>query len=172
MTAQRRSEDRRVTELTFAFGPKRATIGAINSSVPEEAIVHRRHLALILCLAALPLVFVACGGDDDEETTAATETSTTASGGGETIDISETEYALDPSEASAAAGEVTFAIVNDGAIPHNLEIEGDGVEEVSETVEGGASTDLTVDLAAGTYRMYCNIADHAEQGMEGEVTVE
>ena len=136
----------------------------------------RRHLALILCLAALPLVFVACG-DDDEETTAAaetsaTETSASASSGGETIDISETEFALDPSEASAAAGEVTFAITNDGEIPHNLEIEGDGVEEVSETIEGGASTDLTVELAAGTYEMYCNIGDHADQGMEGEVTIE
>lgn len=136
----------------------------------------RRHLALILCLAAVPLVFAACGGDDDETTTAAseTETSTSASGGGggETIDISETEYALDPSTATTAAGEVTFAITNDGEIPHNLEVEGDGVEEVSDTIEGGASTDLTVDLAAGTYEIYCNIGDHAAQGMEGEVTVE
>ncbi len=134
----------------------------------------RRHLALILCLAALPLVLAACGDDDEEEaaTTTSAETSTTASGGGETIEIAETEYALDPSEASAGAGEVTFAIANDGAIPHNLEIEGNGVEEVSETIEGGASTELTVELEAGTYRMYCNIGDHADQGMDGEVTIE
>ena len=134
----------------------------------------RRHLALILCLAALPLVFVACGGDDEEEaaTTTPAETSTSASSGGETIDITETEFALDPSEASAAAGEVTFAIANEGSIPHNLEIEGDGVEEVSETIEGGASTELAVELEPGTYTMYCNIGDHADQGMEGEVTFE
>ena len=134
----------------------------------------RRHLALILCLAALPLVFVACGDDDEEEaaTTPSAETSATESGGGETIEIVETEFALDPSEASAAAGEVTFAISNEGQIPHNLEIEGDGVEEVSETIEGGASTELAVELGAGTYTMYCNIGDHADQGMEGEVTIE
>ena len=135
----------------------------------------RRHLALILCLAVVPLVFVACGDDDDEEaatTTSSAETSTTASGGGETVDIVETEFALDPPDASVAAGEVTFAISNEGQIAHNLEIEGNGVEEVSDTIEGGSSTELAVELEAGTYEMYCNIGDHAEQGMEGEVTVE
>lgn len=133
----------------------------------------RRHLALILCLAAVPLVFAACGGDDDETTTAASETETSASGGGgETIDITATEFAFDPSTATVPAGEVTFALTNDGAIPHNLEIEGDGVEEVTETIEGGASTELAVELESGTYRMYCNIGDHADQGMDGEVTVE
>lgn len=132
----------------------------------------RRHLALILCLAVVPLVFAACGGDDEETSTAGVDTAASDSGSAETIDISETEFALDPSTATVAAGEVTFAVTNDGGIPHNLEVEGEGVEEVSDTIEGGASTELAVELGAGTYEIYCNIADHREQGMEGEVTVE
>ena len=71
-----------------------------------------------------------------------------------------------------AAGSVTFDISNDGQTLHNLEIEGNGVEEVSDDLEAGDTTQLTVDLEPGTYEMYCAIGDHRDQGMEGEVTVE
>jgi plastocyanin len=142
-------------------------------------------------MIALPFALAACG-DDDEETASApattaeettteettTEDTTTeepsggGGGGGETVDISETEFAIDPADVTTKAGEVTFAVTNDGSAPHNLEVEGNGVEEVSETIQGGQSTDLTVELEAGEYEMYCAIPGHREQGMEGTVTVE
>ena len=133
----------------------------------------RRTLVLLAVLIVVALGLVACGDDEEEATTTASESteSSEASGGG-SVAISETEYALDPSEASAPAGAVTFTVTNDGEIPHNLEVEGEGVEEVTETIDGGASTELTVELQAGTYELYCSIADHQEQGMEGELTVE
>jgi plastocyanin len=142
--------------------------------------VHRKLLALIVVGALIAITIAACGGDDDETTTAASEITTEQTGGagagssgaGETVEISETEYKLDPSEVTTKAGEVTFAIRNDGSANHNLEIEGDGVEEVSDTISGGQSTELTVDLQAGTYEMYCAIEGHRELGMEGGVTVE
>lgn len=142
--------------------------------------MHRKLLALIAVGALIASTIAACGGDDDETTTAASEITTEqtggagagSSGGGETVEISETEYKLDPSEVTTKAGEVTFAIRNDGSADHNLEIEGDGVEEVSDTIGGGQSTELTVDLQAGTYEMYCAIDGHKELGMEGGVTVE
>jgi uncharacterized cupredoxin-like copper-binding protein len=135
--------------------------------------------SLVLVAIAIPLVLAACG-DDDEDTSPAATTDTAAeetteaaqTGGGETIAISETEFALDPADPTAAAGEVTFDITNDGNTVHNLEVEGNGVEEVSEDFEPGASGQLTVDLQPGTYELYCAIGDHAEQGMEGELTVE
>jgi plastocyanin len=145
----------------------------------------RKSLALVAIL--IPLVaFAACGDDDDDDDTAASGAATeetadeatgsddgsAASGSGETIDVSETEFQIDPANPTAQAGSVTFAITNDGEFPHNLEVEGNGVEEVSDTVEGGQSTDLTVDLEPGTYTIYCAIGDHREQGMEGELTVE
>jgi plastocyanin len=148
--------------------------------------VIRKSFALVAILLAIPLAIAACGDDDDDETTPAasettaeettTEDTTTTEaadgGGGETIDISEVEFAIKPADVTAQAGEVTFAVSNDGSAPHNLEVEGNGVEEVSDTVEGGQKTDLTVELEPGEYEMYCAIPGHREQGMEGTVTVE
>ncbi len=132
---------------------------------------------LVLITVAISLTFAACGDDDDSsgesaESTSTTEETTASGGGGETVDISETEFSLDPSEATVPAGEVTFAVTNDGGITHNLEVEGNGVEEITDDLDPGASGELTVDLEPGTYEMYCAIGDHADQGMEGEVTVE
>jgi plastocyanin len=147
--------------------------------------VIRKSLILVAVLLAIPLTFVACGDDDDD--TAATETTTEdttteaatteegaggGGGGGETISISETEFALDPSEATVAAGPVSIDVSNDGQFVHNLEVEGDGIEEITSDLQPGDAETLELDLPAGTYEMYCAIGDHQEQGMEGELTVE
>ena len=49
---------------------------------------------------------------------------------------------FDQTELTAPAGEVTIELVNESGIPHNVEVEGNGVEEVSETITEG-STELT-----------------------------
>ena len=134
-------------------------------------------------VAALSLVGAGCG-DDDEEPTVATTTPTTttgatggtgatgAAGGGETVDISETDFALDPDKVTAKAGTVTFNVTNDGATVHNLEVEGDGVEEeLPNDLNPGDSGELSVDLEPGDYTMYCPVGDHRDQGMEGTITV-
>lgn len=137
---------------------------------------------ILLTAIIVPLTFAACG-DDDEDTTAASEdttaaettaeeTTTGATDGGETVAISETDFALDPAEVTVPAGAVTFDVTNDGETLHNLEIEGSGVEEVSDDINPGESTQLTVDLGAGEYIMYCAIGNHRDLGMEGTVGVE
>ena len=146
-----------------------------------------KSFVLIAVVLTIPLTLAACGGDDDDDTTAASDTTTTedtttedttsaeatgGGGGGETVDISEVEFAIDPKEVTTKPGAVTFAIANDGSVPHNLEVEGNGIEEVSKTIEGGQKTDLTVNLEPGEYEMYCAIPGHREQGMEGTVTVQ
>ena len=130
-------------------------------------------------LAAFPLALAACGDDDNDTTASSTTEETTtaasggASGGGETVDVSETEYKIDPADPTVNAGTVTFHVTNDGQVTHNLEIEGNGIEETE--LEGdlapGDSGDLTVDLQPGTYEWYCPVDGHKDQGMEGEVTV-
>ena len=132
---------------------------------------------LALSLVIVPLALAACGEDSEDTTTSATETSATtteASSGGEggSVSISETEFALDPSDATSGAGAVSFDVTNDGQIPHNLEVEGNGVEEVTETIEPGGSATLDVELEPGTYKIYCSIGDHEAQGMVGELTVQ
>jgi uncharacterized cupredoxin-like copper-binding protein len=146
------------------------------------AAKHATRLAIIAVLGAAALSLVAAGCGDDDDTTSSTTSSTTteagatgatgAAGGGETVDISETEFKLDPSDVSTKAGAVTFKVSNDGSTTHNLEVEGNGVEEsLPSDLAPGDSADLTVDLAPGTYTMYCPVDGHREQGMEGTVEV-
>jgi hypothetical protein len=73
---------------------------------------------------------------------------------------------------SVAAGTVTFNITNNGTMEHSFEIEGNGIEEGLEaTLQPGESGTLTVDLAPGTYTVYCPVDDHRAQGMELQLTV-
>jgi uncharacterized cupredoxin-like copper-binding protein len=146
--------------------------------------VLRRSLALSLALfaIAIPLALAACGGDDDDSaTTEASESSTTteeatgsasASGPGGTVKIGEVEYKLNPSDPTTKAGKVTLDVSNDGAVTHNLEIEGSGIEEETPDLSPGDNAKLTVDLKPGTYEIYCAIDDHKGLGMEGELTVQ
>ena len=143
--------------------------------------------ALLVLVVALPLAFgiAACGDDDDEGDTAAATTESTSTeeattdqaasggGGGETVDVSLVDVAIEPTDGTAAAGTVTFAVSNDGQTVHNLEVEGNGVEEELEPdLQPGDSGELTVDLASGTFEWYCPVGNHADMGMEGELTVE
>ena len=136
---------------------------------------------LIAVAAALSFGVVVCGDDEDSDSsssagstpTESTPESTTPSGGdGETVAVTETEYKIDPADPTVKAGTVTFSITNDGEQPHDVEIEGNGVEEVSDTINPGSSGELTVDLEAGTYEMYCTIDGHKDLGMDGSVTVQ
>jgi uncharacterized cupredoxin-like copper-binding protein len=126
----------------------------------------------------IPLTVAACGSDDETSSTSAatettaTESSTTVAAGGETLGISETDFALNPADPTVKAGTVTFDVTNDGGTVHNLEIEGAGVEEVTSDLGPGESAQLAVDLKPGSYEIYCNIANHRELGMDGKVTVQ
>jgi plastocyanin len=137
----------------------------------------RRFLLLLLTALALVVAVAACGGDDDEgsEEPAAEETTTEdTGGGGETIMLAADpggDLAFDQTELTAAAGEVTIELMNESGIPHNVEVEGNGVEEVSETITEG-STSLTLTLEPGEYEFYCAVPGHREGGMEGTLTVE
>jgi plastocyanin len=138
----------------------------------------RRFLLLLLTVLALVVAVAACGGDDDdegsEEPAAEETTEDTGGGGGETIMLAADpggDLAFDQTELTAAAGEVTIEFTNESGIPHNVEVEGNGVEEVSETITEG-STSLTLTLEPGEYEFYCAVPGHREGGMEGTLTVE
>jgi plastocyanin len=122
-----------------------------------------RRALLVLALATTALL-AACGGDDEAESSEAS---------GPPIEISETEFAIDPATVSVdETGTVTLQVVNDGEIDHALEIEGSGIEEETDTIEPGESAELTVTLSeTGSYVLYCPIGNHREQGMEGVLTV-
>jgi plastocyanin len=138
----------------------------------------RRFLLVLLTALALVVAVAACGGDDDDEAAEeppAEETTTEGGGGGEHMLALVADpggaLAFDQTELHAAAGEVTIELTNDSGIPHNVEVEGNGVEEVSDTITEG-STSLTLTLEPGEYEFYCAVPGHREGGMEGTLTVE
>jgi uncharacterized cupredoxin-like copper-binding protein len=119
----------------------------------------------LLVLFAVPAL-AACGSSSSESTTG-------QAAAGQATSISETEFKLDPSSVHVdQAGTVTFRVTNDGAVDHALEVEGQGVEEETETIKPGESAELTVDLSKeGSYEIYCPIDGHRDSGMEGTLTV-
>jgi plastocyanin len=133
---------------------------------------------LALLLSAGVLLAAGCGDDEDEgngggaSTPEATEDG--GGGGGEALTLTADpggDISWEPADLSAAAGSVTITLVNESSVPHAVEVEGNGVEEESETVTG-AETELTVDLEAGEYTFYCPVGMHRQNGMEGTLTVE
>ncbi len=71
-----------------------------------------------------------------------------------------------------AAGMYMFDVTNDGELPHNFEIEGQGMEAaLDEDLQPGENGMLSVELEAGDYEVYCPVGDHAEQGMQMTLTV-
>src|SRR5688572_8648759 len=63
------------------------------------------------------------------------------------------------------AGTITFHVINNSDDhEHSIEIEGNGIEkELEPHLQPGEEGTLTVDLAPGTYRVYCPVEDHAEE---------
>jgi plastocyanin len=89
------------------------------------------------------------------------------------VSVRLSEWKVELSQASVAAGTVTFAITNVGSIPHGFEVEGRGIEKEIETIQPGASDTLTLTLKPGTYEVYCPVGEdsHKKLGMETHLTV-
>jgi plastocyanin len=115
---------------------------------------------MFIAAALATAVFAGCGGDDD---------------GGEPLALSSPEdgaLEFDKSELTAPAGTVTIEYSNPSQVPHAVALEGNGVEEASETVTASDAPPLAVELEAGTYTFYCPVGNHRSAGMEGTLTVE
>lgn len=150
----------------------------ITDSLLRHLTSARRAAFLTIGGVAATLVLAACGSDTPSDTGDAsppaeeTSTATPEAGGGTTIDVTETEFSIKLSTSSVKPGDYTFAISNDGNFPHNVAIEGPGVDgETSETFDGGQNGDLAVTLQEGTYTVWCAVGNHRAQGMETTIEV-
>jgi uncharacterized cupredoxin-like copper-binding protein len=102
--------------------------------------------------------------------TTATPQTTTAAPAAQTVDATETEFKI-ALASPVHAGKVTFDVKNDGNIPHDLVVEGNGVEAKTPLLDGGQSKTLEVDLKPGTYDVYCSVPGHKQAGMDLKLTV-
>lgn len=127
---------------------------------------------VVAATAVLLLSAAGCGDDDDD--------------GGAEVDVVLSEFIVDPADDSVEAGEVTFALDNQGGETHefvvveaasadDLPVDDDGAfdEEAFgednvlgevEDIAAGDTAELTLDLEAGDYVLLCNIVEDEEGG--------
>jgi plastocyanin len=73
--------------------------------------------------------------------------------------------------ATAPPGAIEIKSKNESSTPHNIAIEGNGVNEEGEVVQGGGTSDIKTTLKPGSYTFFCSVPGHREGGMEGKFTV-
>ncbi len=84
----------------------------------------------------------------------------------------EKEFSITLDKTGFTPGDYTFAIQNQGSFPHNLTIEGPGVDsKASPTLGAGESGSLTVALQKGSYELSCSVPGHKDKGMDIKITV-
>ena len=167
----------------------------------------RRGFGILAVVALLSLLLTACQasatGTPHESMAPGTSMAPGESmaAGGTEVGVALQEWAVLPSADSAPAGEITFAVVNEGPDdvhefvivrtdldPGDLPTDatgavdeaGEGIEVIDEIEEiaVGDSAELTVTLEAGSYVLICNIYTEEEQeahyamGMRVAFTVE
>lgn len=148
---------------------------------------------------AVALLAAGCGssksGSSNGTTTSVASAASAASGATVNIDLSDKQGTNGPmtmtlSAPSAKSGKVTFVVKNSGTVDHEmvalktdtavdkLEVDSEGkVSEdasVGETgdpeLKPGESRTVTLDMAAGSYVLVCNVAKHYGLGMRAAFT--
>lgn len=92
-------------------------------------------------------------------------------GGGGPVVFVAVDIAYEDAPEEVAAGTVQMELDNQGSIQHNVVIEELGDELVLDAA-GGETDSGSIELEAGTYTYYCDVAGHRESGMEGQLTAQ
>lgn len=113
------------------------------------------------------------GGASPAATSSPAATASPAAASGQTMTMDLKDFTLNPSTITVnGPGTYTFHVTNSGPSPHALTIEGNGMDEMkTPTLQNGGTADLQVTLKSGTYRMYCPVDHHQDEGMKGTLTV-
>lgn len=142
----------------------------------------KRSAVVVAGILALVVALGACGNDDDDAD---------GDGGGDgatEIDVTLSEFVVEPDSSLASAGEVTFSAENVGSDPHELVVARDGDASALPTDADGAvdeaaldpdqligeieefdpgNTEVgTFDLEPGSYVLFCNIVEEEDGEIE------
>ena len=75
-------------------------------------------------------------------------------------------------DAVAQPGALDVRSPNESSVPHNIALEGQGVNEVGEVVQNGGVSEISADVVQGEYQFFCTVTGHRAAGMEGTLNVE
>lgn len=81
------------------------------------------------------------------------------------------QLAYETHAATAKPGRVEIESPNPSGTPHNIAVEGPGVNEAGEVVTDGGISKITATLRPGDYTFFCTVDGHRAGGMEGKLTV-
>jgi plastocyanin len=130
-------------------------------------------VSVLLAGSAMGSGIITSALEEEEEGEEAAEPAA-QEGGGNALRLSADaggELRFDKQSLEAPAGEVTLEMDNPSSVPHNVSIEGAGVDEEGETVGEGGKSVVSAELRPGEYDFYCSVAGHRDGGMEGTLTV-
>ena len=134
-------------------------------------------------LAAAALVIAGCGGGGSKSSSSSSTPATSApassapapsGAGGQSLSLK-----ADPSgnlrfnkkTLSAKAGKVTIVMKNPSPLSHNVSIQGNGVNQMGQTVATNGTSTVSATLKPGKYTFYCSVPGHRQAGMFGTLTV-
>jgi plastocyanin len=81
------------------------------------------------------------------------------------------DFRFDKQTLESSPGRVTLVMANPSSIPHNVSIEGGGVDEEGNTVQKDGTSTVSATLRPGRYEFYCSVPGHRQGGMEGRLTI-
>ena len=126
-------------------------------------------------VAAYVAQAVGAGGDDPGRLAAVgvskAEGTAQAQNGTLDIPVAPSGLAYKFADATADAGQLTIKSENPQSTPHNIAIEGNGVDNKGKVVANGGVSQFGADLKPGDYTFFCSVPGHREGGMEGKLTV-
>ena len=73
--------------------------------------------------------------------------------------------------ATGQPGKVQIDSKNASSTPHDISIEGNGVNEHGKVVQNGGTSTVSLTLKPGSYTFYCSVPGHRQAGMQGKLTV-
>jgi uncharacterized cupredoxin-like copper-binding protein len=136
----------------------------------------RGSIPALACAGLTALAVAGCGSSSSSSTSSESSAAPPTAKVGNaqsTINVSETDYKLNPSDPTVKSGTVTIDASNDGKVTHSIEVEGApaGDSRLKADLSPGQSGKLTVKLPPGNYEWYCPIDGHKDLGMKGEIKV-
>jgi plastocyanin len=88
------------------------------------------------------------------------------------VTLVQTDFRFTPQAVRARPGPLEVRLVNRGRLPHNLRVQRGGRDWIAvAALQPGERASVRARLPAGDYKILCTLANHAELGMYGTLTV-